>query len=157
MLCPIETGIHNCRTDFDTSGVIYTLANNFGRSNSCSTSITATRSSDGKGEAKDILRNQVQRPKGIVCATKARRNSWWCVDLTENYALYLTHYTLWHGQEQRGSVLRYWKLQGSLDGNEWTTLRNHENDPGLQDSKPYCTCTWKIEGDSNAFHYFRIL
>ncbi|XP_044179729.1 E3 ubiquitin-protein ligase Ufd4-like [Acropora millepora] len=157
LLCPIETGTHNYRTDFDKRGVIYTLANNFGRTNSSSTGITATRSSDSKGEAKDILRNQVQRPNGLVCATKARINSWWCVDLTENYALYLTHYTLRHGQEQSGSVLRNWELQGSLDGEEWTTLKTHENDQGLQESKSYCTCTWPIEGKSNAFRYFKIL
>ena len=159
-LCPIETGIHNYSgKDFDTRGVIYTLANNVDRTNSSATGIIATRSSGDKGQANDILRNQLQRPRGIVCATNAKRNSWWCVDLTENYALYLTHYTLRHGQEQRGSILRYWRLQGSLDGDKWTTLKNHENDQGLQESKPYCTCTWPIEGNSNvnAFRYFRIL
>ena len=119
------------------------------------TRITATRSSDEYEDAKIILENQLRR--GIVSATKAKKNSWWRVDLTENYALYLTHYTLRHGQEQKWSVLRNWRLEGSVDGREWTVLKNHENDRGLRELKPYCTCTWTIDGNSNAFRYFRIV
>ena len=96
--CPIETGIYIRRHDFDKHGVVYALANKFGGIRSSRTRIIATRSSEEKGTAKIVLENQLQ--KGIVSATKAMQNSWWCVDITENYALYLTHYTLRHGQEE---------------------------------------------------------
>ena len=156
-LCPTETGIYIHRDDFDKHGVVYALANKFGGISSSRTRIIATRSSDGRGTAKIVLENQLQ--EGIVSATKAKKNSWWCVDLTENYALYLTHYTLRHGQEQRGSVLRNWRLEGSVDGCKWIVLKNHKNDHGLGELKSYgtyCTCTWAIYGELNAFRYFRI-
>ena len=38
-------------------------------------------------------------------------------------------------------------------------LKNHENDHGLEEPKSYstyCTCTWAIYGELNAFRYFRI-
>ena len=156
-LCPIETGIYIYTDDFDKNGVVYAFANKFGGMDSSRTRIIATRSSDERGTAEIILENQLQR--GVVCATKAKENSWWCVDLTEHYALYLTHYTLRHGQEQSGSFLCNWRLEGSVDGCKWTTLKNHKNDRGLGGLKlhsTYCTCTWAIDGKLNAFRYFRI-
>ena len=155
--CPIETGIYVHRHDFDKNGVVYALANKLGGTNSSRTRIIATRSSDERGTARLILENQLQR--GVVSATKAKENSWWCVDLTENYVLYLTHYTLRHGQEQRWSFLHNWRLEGSVDGCKWTVLKNHNNDRGLAEDKShstYCTCTWAIDGNFNAFRYFRI-
>ena len=141
------------------NGVVYAFANKFGGMNSSRTRIIATRSSEGKGTAKIILENQLQ--PGIASATKTKKNSWWCVDLTENYALYLTHYTLRHGQEQGGSVLRNWRLEGSVDECIWTMLKNHKNDHGLGKAKPCCTystCTWAIDAEVKglAFRYFRI-
>ena len=80
-----------------------------------------------------------------------------CVDLTDKYTLYLTHYTLGHGRDRSMTVLLNWLLEGSLDGRKWVILRIHKDDRGLKDHRPYCTCTWAIEGNSNAFRYFRIL
>ena len=126
------------------------------RSTSASrTQIVATRSSDGEGNAMDLLENQVQT--GTQSGTKDKEDSWWCVDLTEKYVLYLTSYTLRHGRDKSILVLLNWRLEGSVDGREWTVLKNHENDRGLRELKPYCTCTWTIDGNSNAFRYFRIV
>ncbi|XP_067020382.1 cilia- and flagella-associated protein 157-like isoform X2 [Acropora muricata] len=153
-------GIYIHRNDFDRHGVVYAFANKFGGISSSRTRISATRSSDGRGTATIVLENQLRR--GVVSATKATENSWWCVDLTENYALYLTHYTLRHGQEYRGSVLRNWRLEGSVDGSKWTVLKNHKNDHGLEKLNSYsiyckyCTCTRAIDGELDAFRYFRI-
>ena len=156
-LCPIETGRYIYREDFDKNGVVHAFTNKFGRMDSPRTRIIAIRSSDERGTAELILENQLQR--GIVCATKAKENSWWCVDLTENYALHLTNYTLRHGQEQSESFLCNWRLEGSVDGRKWTTLKNHKNDRALGGPKfhsTYSTCTWAIAGKLNAFRYFRI-
>ena len=164
-LCPIESGSHNYEKDFDTNGVVYALIRNSGSPNSTQTSITATRSSDGEGEATDILEHRVERE--IVSGTKAEQKSWWCVDLTENYALYLTHYTLRNGLKMNRSHLVNWQLQGSHDGQSWETLRTHDNDRGLKGNGPYGTCTWAIGGKNpaeivgdtrwkKAFRYFRI-
>ena len=157
--CPIETGIHSYSgKDFDKRGVVYALEHKSGGANSSQTGITVTKSNETGDAAKIILKNQL--PKGVVSATKAKKKSWWCVDLTENYALCLTHYTLRHGQEQKASFLRNWRLEGSVDGSKWTVLKNHKNDHGLEEHKSsgtYCTCTWAIDGELKAFRYFRIV
>ena len=154
LLCPIEIGTYIYREDFDKQGVVYALATNFGRTNSFRTLITATRSSDEKGKASDILRNQIH--SGFVSGTKNEEKSWWCVDLTENYALHLTHYTLRHGNNTSHSYLLNWRLEGSLHKHSWKTLRIHKQDRGLKGDVPYHTCTWAIDGNSDAFRFFRI-
>ena len=155
-LCPIETGIYIYENDFDQKGVVYAFENKLRGRDWSRPRIIATRSSDEKGKAEDILKNQLQK---VHCSTKAEEYSWWCVDLTENYALYLTNYTLRHGQEQSGSFLCNWKLEGSVDGCNWTMLKHHKNDHGLGERKShgtYSTHTWTIEGELNAFRYFRV-
>ena len=163
-LCPIESGVHYYEKDFDTNGVVCAIAKHYGGPNSIQTRIIATRSSNQVGEASDILENRVDRE--IVSGTKAEEKSWWCVDLTENYALYLTHYTLRHGHNTSFSYLLNWQLQGSHDGQSWETLRTHDNDRGLRGKDSCCTCTWAIGGKKpseivgdrwkKAFRYFRI-
>ena len=61
----------------------------------------------------------------MISETEDMEDSWWCMDLTEKYTLYLTHYTACI------SVLVNWRLEGSLDGRKWTTLKSYENDCGL--------------------------
>ena len=152
-LCSNESGIHNHVKDFDTNGVVYALVK--GGSNSNQTCIIATRSSDKEGKATDILENRVDRE--IISGTKAEEKSWWCVDLTENYALYLTYYTLRHGHNSCNSFVLNWQLEGSLDGENWQTLSRHVRDRSLKGNDRYQTHTWAIDGDYSAFRYFKIL
>lgn len=150
----------NYRKDFDRHGVLYALGTNFGTTawvNPGSTSVSptriiTTRSSDEQGDAIDLLRNQ----RGTISGTKDEERSWWCVDLTDKYALYLTHYTLRHGRDNGMSIMRNWRLEGSLDGRTWKPLKKHENDRGLKDPFPYYTATWMVDGELGAFRYFRI-
>ena len=146
-LCPNEIAIYNYSKDFDKRGVVYDLVKKSGKT----PQVNATRSSDGEGKAADLLKNQVK--PGTVSGTEDKKDSWWRVDLSEKYELYLTHYTLRHGRNRSISVLVNWRLEGSLDGGKWTTLKNHENDCGL---KEHLTYTWTIDANPNAFRYFRI-
>ena len=54
------------------------------------------------------------------------------------------------------SIIRNWRLEGSLDGLIWKTLKKHDNDRGLKDPFPYYTATWPVDGELGAFRYFRI-
>ena len=156
----IDTGVLNYRKDFDRHGVIYALGTNFGTtpwvnpgsSNASPTRIIATRSSDEQGVANDLLDN---RRSGTLSGTKDEDKAWWCVDLSEKYALFLTHYTLRHGRDNGMSIIRNWRLEGSLDGRIWKVLKKHENDRGLKEPFPYYTATWSVDGDLGAFRYFR--
>ena len=158
----INTGVLNYRKDFDRHGVLYALGTNFGTTpwvnpggtSASPTRIIATRSSDHDehSDAIDLLENR----RGSLSGTKDEDKSWWCVDLTEKYALYLTHYSLRHGRDNGMSIIRNWRLEGSLDGHIWKTLKKHDNDRGLKDPFPYYTATWPVDGELGAFRYFRI-
>lgn len=158
--CSIDTGVLNYRKDFDRHGVLYALGTNFsttswvnpGSTSASPTRIIATRSSDDQGDAADLLENR----RGSLSGTKDEDRSWWCVDLTDKYALFLTHYTLRHGRDNGMSIIRNWRLEGSLDGRTWKTLKKHENDRGLKDPFPYYTATWSVDGELGACRYFRI-
>lgn len=150
-LCPIERGTYHFNKDFDENGVVYALATKYSRTTSF---ITATRSSDELGDASDILRNQIQ--SGFLSATKNEKRSWWCVDLTENYALQLTHDTLRHGNNTTLSYLVSWERSLVGDKHSWKTLKTHTIDDGLEGIVPYKTCTWVVDENSEAFRFFRI-
>lgn len=71
--------------DFHKPGVICTLRRD------ASTKLFATRSSEGPGDANDVLNHQSYKRRQ-TCGTAEIEKSWWCVDLSENYLLFLTHY-----------------------------------------------------------------
>lgn len=148
--------------DFDNKGVIYAMGSSFGKTkwaNPSSTSdlsmtVTATRSSDKVGSANNLLDN-IHDPV-VESGTKSDNEAWWCVALSEEYSLHLTHYTLRHGLNAGHSFLRNWQLEGSLDGSYWEVLKIHENDLKLGQPPPYIA-TWKIDRKVEAFRYFKIV
>ena len=113
--------------------------------------IDVTRSSDGPGDVTDLVGNRKEK----VCGTLDKKNSWWCVDLTKSYTLYLTHYSL--RQAKGRPVIRNWRLQGSLDGRNWETLRDHVDDRRLGNGPAYRSATWEVDGKMSAFRYFKIM
>ncbi|XP_068752676.1 golgin subfamily A member 6-like protein 7 [Montipora capricornis] len=134
-------------------GVVYTFATDFGKRiwvSGSSTRIIATRSSDHKGFAKDLL----EKGRGAVSGTKDEKNSWWRVDLPAKYVLNLTHYTLSRSRNDQESYILNWRLEGSLDGYTWAILKEHKDDSELK-AHPY-SYTWSVNGELGAFRYFRI-
>ena len=81
-------------------------------------------------------------------------DSWVAVDLGEGRSLRLDHYCL-RSDSFATYKLRNWNLQGTNDGVEWTTLRQHVNDQSLEDT-PMSTAAWPVEGCDVAYRYFRI-
>ena len=135
--------------DFQSAGAIFTIGND-GLAN-----VVATRSSEGVGNADDVLNRRLS--KGVNCGTKEIRGSWWCVDLGENYLLFPTHYSLRHGKKEGDSILRHWKLQGSIDGKVWKDIDTHRRKGEFTAPLPYATDTWSVEGEVGAFRYFKIV
>ena len=107
------------------------------------------RSSDGPGEAFDVLSNR----KGPTCGTKEEPRSWWWIDLGEKNLLFVTHCTLTHKKED--PTLPKWKLQGSTDGRDWKPLQITRKEE-LKDAS-YLTATWCVDGKVNAYRYFKIV
>ncbi|CAN6463896.1 unnamed protein product [Victoria cruziana] len=81
--------------------------------------------------------------------------AWWMVDLGQEHQLMCNFYTM----RQDGSTAypRYWSLEGSLDGEKWTTLRSHENDQTI--CKPSQFASWPVNGPNALlpFRFFRII
>ena len=135
--------------DFQSPGAIFTIVNDG------LAKVVADRSSEGPGEANDVLNRRLN--KGVNCGTKEDRGSWWRVDLGENYLLFPTHYSLRHGKKEGDSILRHWKLQGSIDGKDWKDIDTHRRKGELTEPLPYATDTWSVQGEVGAFRYFKIV
>ena len=94
----------------------------------------------------------------VRCVTQPRPNSWICLDLLDK-TLVLSAYTLRHYASWDIEALRNWRLEGSLTGQEWALLREHENDESLNAKGK--ACTWTVDHDKAAccrpYRMFRIL
>ena len=53
-------------------------------------------------------------------------------------------------------ALRTWMLQGSQDGQEWHTLRLHENDQSLA-AQGSSVAGWAVEAGGRRYRHFRVL
>lgn len=84
-----------------------------------------------------------------------KKCSWWIVDLGEDHQLMCNYYTL--RQDGSRAFIRYWTLQGSMDGKTWTNLRVHENDNTI--CKPGQFASWAVSGPSSLlpFRFFRVM
>ena len=86
--------------------------------------------------------------------TAHQPNSWMSVDLGEGRSLVPRHYCLRHGFHKY--VLRSWRLQGSQGGQEWHTLRLHENDQSLA-AEASSVAGWAVEAGGRRYRHFRVL
>ena len=95
----------------------------------------------------------------VNCGTREIKGSWWCVDLGANYRLFPTHYSLRHGKKDGDCILRHWKLQGSIDGEDWKDIdtQPRKGEREFTGPYPYATGTWSVEGEVGAFRFFKIV
>lgn len=84
-----------------------------------------------------------------------RTCSWWMVDIGEDHQLMCNYYTL--RQDGSTAFIRSWALQGSLDGNNWSNLRVHENEQTI--CKPGQFASWPVNGPTALlpFRFFRVM
>jgi hypothetical protein len=78
------------------------------------------------------------------------------VDLGADRSVVPSHYCLRNGYYD---ALRNWELQGSNDGAEWSTLKQHQNDKSLKAERgsvaAWSVAAWPVETEQ-AFRHFRI-
>jgi len=118
-----------------------------------SVKLVATRSSEGLGKASDIFYHSNAKESG----TAEKMNSWWCVDLSKNYRLVITHYALRHGKKDGKEIIQTWELQGSNDKDTWKNICYTPDPSQFRSPHPYVTGRWSVHGEVGAFRYFRIL
>ncbi|XP_043708634.1 BTB/POZ domain-containing protein At2g30600 [Telopea speciosissima] len=81
--------------------------------------------------------------------------AWWMVDIGQDHQLMCNNYTV--RQDGSTAYMRYWALQGSLDGKSWTNLKVHENDQAI--CKPCQFASWPVHGSTALlpFRFFRVI
>eukprot|EP00112_Aurelia_sp_Birch-Aquarium-sp1_P010737 Seg2286.3 transcript_id=Seg2286.3/GoldUCD/mRNA.D3Y31 product="hypothetical protein" protein_id=Seg2286.3/GoldUCD/D3Y31 len=114
-------------------GVIYKLATKNGSKKwenpSSMGLVQVTRSSAGYGNASDILEHKL-----VPCSTENLENSWFHIDFGHDITIVPESYSLCHGWLSSDACLRSWVFEGSVDGNQWHTIRKHSMDTCLNDS-----------------------
>lgn len=84
-----------------------------------------------------------------------RSCTWWMVDIGHDHQLMCNYYTF----RQDGSTIfmRSWAFQGSMDCENWTNLREHENDHTI--CRPGQFASWPVLGPNSLlpFRFFRII
>jgi len=86
--------------------------------------------------------------------TKLRKNPWFSLDLGEGTEFLLSNYTIRHGGHKDESPLESWDIQGSNDGLEWETIREHRGEVALKGEK--VSHTFEAQAP-RTFRYFRIV
>lgn len=151
-----QTGAHVHASDFDSNGIIYSLATSGGfapytNPESSGWVKTSASSLDATSEPTSaIVGNQVVR-----CVTQPLPDSWMAVEFL-NQKVQPTHYTLRHYSSWNTEALRNWVLEASNNGINWVTLSEHTNDTSLNSIG--ATHTWAIPGADQLVPYshFRI-
>ncbi|KAL3621533.1 hypothetical protein CASFOL_036445 [Castilleja foliolosa] len=93
---------------------------------------------------------------------EGRNTTWWMVDIGHGHQLMCNYYTV--RQDGSRAFIRNWSfqnvrstIQGSIDGNNWTNLRVHENDETMM--KPGQFASWPVVGPNALlpFRFFRVV
>ncbi|XP_058090666.1 BTB/POZ domain-containing protein At2g30600 [Magnolia sinica] len=148
--------------DGDNNGVIYFAGTSYGEHQwvnpILAKKITVTASSPA---------SRYTDPKALVSRTyqatsfagprieNGRNCAWWMVDIGQDHQLMCNHYT-WR-QDGSASYMRWWAIQGSLNGENWVNLRVHDNDQTT--CKPGQFASWPIHGPTALlpFRFFRVI
>ena len=144
--------------DLDHNGVLYAIAthNHTQPWRNPAEAHLVSLSSSPLLEASAPL-SSVVGPDVVRCVTQPRQGSWIAIDLLDK-SLLLTAYTLRHYASWDTEALRHWRLEGSVDGERWTLLREHVNDESLNSKGK--AVTWMIDvnvpGCARAYRMFRV-
>ena len=144
---------------YDNNGVIFYLATAGGTrlwTNPHAAGVVEVALSTNEGFDVSRFTANVVPTSTETCRTSNFANSWMSVSLNGNRVV-PTGYVLSTDSHGVGGthILRNWRLEGSVDGTTWTTLRLHTNDTSLSPTKP--TSYWRLDGVRTAYSHFRIL
>ena len=146
-----------CTSNFDENGVLYRIGTQGGTRNyqnpHTSGDVVVSWSSIQSGTVDLFVQHRHANP--VVCYTTKVANSWMQVDLGQNRTLRPTYYCL-RTDKNINYALRNWRLEGSNNGQTWTTLRNHANDTTLA-VQQMSEANWPVENCGVCYRFFRIL
>ena len=141
--------------DGDSNGLFHHLATCGGTQpwkNPCTAGLVTVTSSP-LSRLSEPCSTLVSRDYIEPCHTEDEVWSWFCFDL-HSACFQLSHYTL---QSSRSLEPRHWKLEGSVDGEQWDVLDMHNNNSTLQNSNK-SRHTWSVATRKGRWHrHFRIM
>ena len=89
----------------------------------------------------------------VRCVTKPSASCWFSIDFVDKF-IKPSHYTLRHYISWDTECLRNWVIEGSIDGEHWLVLRQHQNDQALNyKGQAY---TWALHDYGCAFRKLRV-
>ena len=143
-------------SNFDTNGVLHYIGTQGGtrdyQNPRTSGDVVVSWSSIELGTVDLFV--QHRHANAVNSCTKNVANSWMQVDLGQNRTLRPTYYCL-RNSNNSANALRNWRLEGSNDGQTWTTLRNHANDTTLA-AQSMSEANWSVENCGVCNRFFRI-
>ncbi|XP_026658037.1 BTB/POZ domain-containing protein At2g30600 isoform X2 [Phoenix dactylifera] len=148
--------------DGDNNGVIYFSGTSYGEHQwvnpVLAKKITVTASSPASRytDPKALVSRAYQGTSFAGPRIEDGKNcAWWMVDIGQDHQLMCNYYTL--RQDGSTTYMRSWACQGSMDGENWTNLRVHENDQTI--CRPGQFASWTVTGSTALlpFRFFRVI
>ncbi|KAJ6411897.1 hypothetical protein OIU84_005045 [Salix udensis] len=148
--------------DGDSNGVLYFAGTSYGEHQWINPvlakriTITASSPPSRYTDPKTLVSRTYQGTSFAgPCMEDGHIRAWWMVDIGQDHQLMCNHYTL--RQDGSRACIRFWNLQGSLDGKTWTNLRVHENEQTMCRADQFAS--WPITGPHALlpFRFFRVV
>lgn len=144
----------NLTEETDMEGIIHYLATQNGTRPFVNPVQEGTMNASASSLMSDSVPVRAITGQDVVrCVTKPIRNSWMQIDF-ENRSVRPTYYSLRHYNSWDTEALRYWVLEASNDGSNWTVISTHEDDRSL--NRKGAVHTWAIPGVSQAYQFFHV-
>jgi hypothetical protein len=142
---------------FDENGVLYWIGTDGGSrpytNPHDSGDVVASMSTIGEGKLNRVVLHK--HTGGEKNYTNGGDNEWMGVDLGDGCLLVPNHYCLRHGFSSASYAMRHWRLEGSNDGEQWVSLKEHTDDKTLAEG--YQAAGWALEGVDQGYRHFRVV
>jgi len=155
-----ESKCFNYTNDFDKNGVFYWLGTKKGKQeyqNPCDLVEVKVKTCtwfSGLNNKYTIQWNV--EGKSPQCYSHDSEKQPWVEIEVVNHFVVPKYYTL-RGDDNTntGYTFRNWRLEGSVNGKDWETLKEHNNDTAMK-IVPSASASWPIVGITKSFKFFRI-
>ena len=141
-------------SDYDGNGVVYWVGTKYGTEkewqNPWKRGLIKIKSTEWDyGGAEDMVANE-------ACNTLSMNNfgAWVSIEFDNKLMIQPTKYTLSHYLYYDGCYLRSWVFEGSIDGAEWTVIRDHSDDESLNGQGQ--SHSWDTPNAEQYFNRFRV-
>ena len=142
--------------DYDKNGILYFLGTNFGTEawrNPAERGLVGLSSSGWNLSGLGSINDMIDRGPTLGF-TEEVEGAWVIIDFGQGTSVKPSMYTLSHFMGSRDHCLYKWVLEGSNDGSDWVTLKQHSRDLSLDGLG--VSHSWSLDKIEGYFRMFRI-